>query len=126
MAIKSPISGRARPTIPTVRGYNLAKLEQIIDANTGDSLLDTDFTNAGIMTTNGVGVYSYTADNSTNWDTAYTTSNTTAALVQTGTGTPEAVVTAPVGTLFLRTDGGASTTLYVKESGSGNTGWVAK
>lgn len=44
----------------------------------------------------------------------------------TGTGTPEGAVTAGVGTLFLRTDGGTSTTLYVKESGTGNTGWVAK
>jgi hypothetical protein len=44
----------------------------------------------------------------------------------TGTGTPQGVVTATVGTLFLRTDGGASTTLYIKESGTGNTGWVAK
>lgn len=43
-----------------------------------------------------------------------------------GAGDPEGVVTAPVGSLFLRTDGGAGTTLYVKESGSGNTGWVAK
>lgn len=47
-------------------------------------------------------------------------------LVLTGTGTPQSVVTAPVGSIFLRTDGGASTTLYVKESGTGNTGWVAK
>jgi len=46
--------------------------------------------------------------------------------INVGTGTPESAVTAPVGSLFLRTDGGASTTLYVKESGSGNTGWVAK
>lgn len=46
--------------------------------------------------------------------------------IQTGTGTPESVVTAPVGSLYLRSDGGASTTLYVKESGTGNTGWVAK
>lgn len=43
-----------------------------------------------------------------------------------GTGTPEASVTAPVGSIYTRTDGGASTTLYVKESGTGNTGWVAK
>lgn len=48
-----------------------------------------------------------------------------AAVIQ-GTGTPEGAVTAGIGTLFLRTDGGASTTLYVKESGAGNTGWVAK
>ena len=43
-----------------------------------------------------------------------------------GTGTPEAAVTAPIGAIFHRTDGGASTSLYVKESGTGNTGWVAK
>lgn len=44
----------------------------------------------------------------------------------TGTGTPEGAVAAAVGTVFLRTDGGAGTTLYVKESGTGNTGWAAK
>ena len=43
-----------------------------------------------------------------------------------GVGTPEGAVTAVVGSLFTRTDGGASTTLYVKETGAGNTGWVAK
>lgn len=43
-----------------------------------------------------------------------------------GSGTPEAAVTAPVGSLFMRSDGGASTSFYVKESGAGNTGWVAK
>ena len=43
-----------------------------------------------------------------------------------GTGSPEGSVTASVGSLFTRTDGGAGTTLYVKESGTGNTGWVAK
>lgn len=46
--------------------------------------------------------------------------------VLTGEGTPEGVVTATPGVLFLRTDGGAATTLYVKESGTSNTGWVAK
>lgn len=47
--------------------------------------------------------------------------------VQRGAGDPEGAVTADVGTLFLRSDGGASTTLYVKEADSGaNTGWVAK
>jgi hypothetical protein len=46
--------------------------------------------------------------------------------VITGTGSPESSVTASVGALYIRTDGGTSTTLYVKESGTGNTGWVAK
>lgn len=43
-----------------------------------------------------------------------------------GKGSPETVVTANVGTIFLREDGGIGTTLYVKESGTGNTGWAAK
>lgn len=46
--------------------------------------------------------------------------------LKVGTGTPEGNVVAPVGTLYTRTDGGTNTTLYVKESGTGNTGWVAK
>ena len=45
---------------------------------------------------------------------------------RSGAGSPEGAVSAPVGSLWTRTDGGASTTLYVKESGTGNTGWVAK
>ncbi len=48
------------------------------------------------------------------------------SMPHTGTGSPEGVITAPVGHLYLRTDGGAGTTLYVKESGSGNTGWIGK
>lgn len=38
----------------------------------------------------------------------------------------EALLTAGVGSTYHRTDGGAATCLYVKESGTGNTGWVAK
>lgn len=49
-----------------------------------------------------------------------------AAKILTGTNTPEGAVVAPVGSLFLRSDGGATTTLYVKTSGAGNTGWTAK
>jgi hypothetical protein len=48
-----------------------------------------------------------------------------ATKIVTGTGSPESAVTAPQGSLFLRTDGGSGTTLYEKASGSGNTGWVA-
>jgi hypothetical protein len=42
--------------------------------------------------------------------------------ILSGTGTPECKVAAKVGTLYR----GASTTLYVKQSGTGNTGWAAK
>ncbi|MGM1023417.1 MAG: pyocin knob domain-containing protein [Bacillota bacterium] len=46
-----------------------------------------------------------------------------AANLYSGNGSPEGVVTAPVGSLYRRWDGGANATLYVKQSGSGNTGW---
>lgn len=46
--------------------------------------------------------------------------------IMSGTGSPEGVVSGAIGSLFLRTDGGAGTTMYVKESGAGNTGWTAK
>lgn len=42
-----------------------------------------------------------------------------------GSGSPEGVVTAIIGSAYISTGGGASTTLYIKESGTGNTGWVA-
>jgi hypothetical protein len=47
-------------------------------------------------------------------------------IITSGTGTPEGAVTAPISSVYHRTDGGAGTSLYVKESGTGNTGWVAK
>lgn len=43
-----------------------------------------------------------------------------------GTGSPEGVVAARQGSLYVNRSGGAGTTLYVKESGIGNTGWIAK
>lgn len=43
-----------------------------------------------------------------------------------GMGSPENVVAAPVGSLFLRTNGGAGSTLYVKEANATAVGWVAK
>jgi len=43
-----------------------------------------------------------------------------------GSGSPESVETAAIGSMFLRTDGSTGTSWYAKESGVGNTGWVAK
>lgn len=43
-----------------------------------------------------------------------------------GNGSPEGKITAARGALYLRMDGGAATSIYVKESGAGATGWVAK
>lgn len=41
-----------------------------------------------------------------------------------GNGTPEGVVTARIGSQYMRLDGGPGTVLYYKEAGTGSTGWV--
>lgn len=66
-------------------------------------------------------VASTTAGSATNFD-----QDISGAKVFSGTGTPEGNVEAPVGSIFRRTDGGAATSFYVKESTTGKTGWVAK
>ena len=68
---------------------------------------------------NGTGIDIKLADNS-----AYTAIQS--LYDRFGSGSPESVVTAPIGAVYHRTDGGAGTSLYVKESGTGNTGWIAK
>lgn len=48
------------------------------------------------------------------------------SFLTSGPGSPEGSIVAPVGSIYTRTDGGLGSTLYVKESGAGNTGWSAK
>jgi hypothetical protein len=43
-----------------------------------------------------------------------------------GNGSPEGTVSGSVGDLYLRKDGSPGQVFYVKESGTGNTGWAAK
>ncbi len=50
----------------------------------------------------------------------------TGCVIRAGTGTPEGAVTGSPCDIFLRTNGAAGTTLYVKETGSAtNTGWAS-
>ena len=47
--------------------------------------------------------------------------------ISASTGTPNTVVTGSPGDIYINKNGGAGTTLWVKESGTGtNTGWVGK
>jgi hypothetical protein len=60
------------------------------------------------------------------WLTGTTGTPTNICRDTAGSGSPEGVVTANKGSTYRRFDGGAATCFYVKESGTGNTGWVAK
>jgi hypothetical protein len=52
-----------------------------------------------------------------------TSTSPTCPAISSLSGTPNAAVTAQIGSTFWRTDGSPGSTLYVKESGAGNTGW---
>lgn len=53
-----------------------------------------------------------------------TDANTVTRSVYCGAGTPEAQVTADIGSLYVRTDASAGIEFFVKASGAGNTGWL--
>src|SRR5690242_17086607 len=44
--------------------------------------------------------------------------------IYVGTGSPEGSLNATAGSVYLRKDGGAGTSVYFKESGAGASGWV--
>jgi hypothetical protein len=52
--------------------------------------------------------------------------NTTVSGWYIGSGSPNGITTANPGSIYTSTVGGANATLWVKESGTGNTGWVSK
>lgn len=67
-------------------------------------------------------------DPSFRWSNSYAVNNRTGTgttLETSGTGSPEGVVTAAVGSMYRRIDGGSGTRIYWKNTGTGNTGWVA-
>lgn len=58
---------------------------------------------------------------------SYVSFATLGPVIRSGAGDPEGVVTAPPGSIYLRNNPASSVTaLYVKYTGTGNTGWVAK
>jgi hypothetical protein len=45
--------------------------------------------------------------------------------ILSGGGTPNGSITAPPGSIYLNVNGGSGGTMWVKTSGTGNTGWTA-
>ncbi len=93
------------------------------DTDSTDDLLDSDFSSAGLMKTDGAGTYSIITDSSTNWDTAYTHSqdNTQAHsdyLLNTGdTGTGDYILDGAV----TINEAGADKDFRVETTDSANT-----
>jgi hypothetical protein len=107
------------------------------DAASGDRLLSLNTVGNTVNIINGGNLVGYSNDGATDtwaiyagsgnaWFSGYVRIGTGTARIISAAGDPEGAVTAPVGSLYLRTNGSTGTTLYVKESGTGNTGWAAK
>lgn len=89
--------------------------------------LNTRGTHLQVYTGTNATTLALTVDDSQNATFAGTVAvQGTAARIYSGTGSPEGVVTAATGSIYLNLSGGNNTTFYVKQSGSGNTGWNAK
>jgi hypothetical protein len=73
------------------------------------------------------GIFHLTTANELNDVLIDTAGGSTGRMLKWGSGAPEGAVTASIGSIYLRVDGGAGTTFCVKETGtSSNTGWVCK
>lgn len=57
---------------------------------------------------------------------AYSSAGTIGAQIEFGSGSPAGVVSCTARCLYIRTDGGVGSTLYVNETGGGTSGWAAK
>jgi hypothetical protein len=122
--INTSLAGKAPLASPTFTGNPAAPTPALGDNDTSiattafvqGELTDQAVKLTGAQTVAGIKTFSSGTRNRTVTGPTFTS----------GTGSPETVVTAPIASIYQREDGGAGTCLYVKESGSGNTGWVAK
>jgi hypothetical protein len=105
--------GTASAVYPTqISGNNRGLDVALTNASGGIAINFTDSTGQSGQITAGGGGARYYTNSTVFW--------------ASGGGSPEGAIAAPIGSLWTRTDGSTGTTLYVKESGTGNTGWAAK
>lgn len=125
----------------TSRAQRLAPMQLRTNSSTALTINDTtngnifnvraDSGNRRLELVRGTGLRTY-SDGFTTRTFDFDTTNsimyfgaTTTPSIRKGSGSPEGVVSAAVGSLYLRTDGGSGSSHYVKVSGTGNTGWIA-
>ena len=111
-----------------VRVFHSATISSDITVTSGGELRMMGGSLRGAVTVQSGGIYSQEALSASASVRAATHEIGGAAsgnpTVTSGAGVPEGVVTANIGSLYLRTDGSPGATLYVKEAGTGtNTGW---
>ena len=96
-------------------------------SNEGKSQLKIDLNNLAVIPV--VDNFGTFGNEKFRWHDVFTQEiklGSSSVLWTSGSGDPENRVVGPVGSMYTRTDGVPGKTLYVKESGGGSKGWVAK
>ena len=101
---------------------NSAGLLAALDDETGTGV--AVFSTSPVLVTPTLGAATGT-DFTTTGQSVYMNTGQTVSIKAGAVGSPEGQVTAGIGSLWLATDGTTNTTLWRKEAGVGNTGWVA-
>lgn len=107
-----------------VNGQNI-----YVNDDTSELDVQSDDGNTGTyLTPNDMGAFNSAGEEVSVQPTGiFLTTGSAYAQILFGTGSPQGVHAAPVGSVYFRTDGGTSTTFYVKETGTTtSSGWVAK
>jgi len=128
------VKGAPATLTVTVQGVKNATGDQIVldsytgTADTTRSISLTDTYDSFLVTAVWTGGTSSVGVNATISSTGAGSGFTGGAPGQilVGAGSPANVIAAPIGTLYVNTNGGSNTTLYVKESGSDASGWTGK
>lgn len=113
----------------TPNGNNIPSAWQLFLRTSAGAMTKRLVLNSGGALYPGVNNGQSLGRSSERWTATYSTSfrpGSGAPIWTSGTGSPEGSVAAAAGSIYTREDGGPGATLYVKETGSGNTGWVAK
>jgi hypothetical protein len=112
------ISTAAQPNITSVGTLSSLTVTGNVTIDTNTLKVDSTNNRVGVNTTSPTEALDVTGNVK-----ASGTVTIANATVSAGTGSPEAVIAAPVGSMYMRKDGASGTTLYTKTSGTGNTGW---
>jgi hypothetical protein len=116
---------RGRGSINVSKGYYINNIPWLAGSGTPEGNVAAGIGSLWSRTDGGAGTALYVKESGTS-STGWSALAAPQSWLLRGADSPEGAVTASIGSLFLRTNGGAGTTLYIKESGAGNTGWAAK
>lgn len=109
------------------RKWTIANLKAMIEIVSAGAAIPTTCAELAALLTDETGSGACVFANSPSFNTQISVPQivwTGTIIDRYGTGSPEGAISAGIGSVYRNLTGGSSTTLYIKESGTGNTGWV--